>query len=96
METSFAATQAVPQETITFDKARRFLHTLARARVDRRVTSDDVVDYINSFFPGQTLGPAMGVLFRCPEWENTGARVKSKVPTSHHRLISVWQLKDGF
>lgn len=90
-------TVVAPQtERITFEKARKFTQALARARATRRVTSDDVVEYINQFFPGQTLGAALGVIFRGPEWQATGEKVSSKVPANHRRKIAVWQLKEGF
>lgn len=39
------------------------------------------------------LGPAAGSVFKGAEWEFTGRRIRSTLPSNHGRELKVWRLK---
>jgi hypothetical protein len=67
----------------------------ALERPGRWATADDGSKWLEKNYPGESLGPAMGSLFRGGEWETTGEFIKSKKVSNHARVFHVWKLRDG-
>ena len=65
---------------------------LRLARTNGAVTMDDVFAELPVEI-SSSLGNAAGQIFRCPDFESTGAVVKSRRASTHGRAIRVWRLR---
>jgi len=75
-------------------QAREIAVAIARHRVNRRVTADDVGRALRlRGLPD--LGPAAGSIFRGSMWEFTGERVRSARISNHARELKVWEFVGG-
>lgn len=76
------------------ERARAIATTIARSRMSREVSADDVYRQLNAEGYSETdLGPAAGSIFRGPAWEFTGVWRRSERVSNHGRMIRVWQLR---
>jgi hypothetical protein len=81
-------------KTQLFREVKQALKVIALLRPTYEVTADDAVTYMAERHPGETLGVAMGVIFRDKKfYEFTGRFVPSKNPKNHGRAIRVWRLR---
>ena len=87
--------QAAGNSKEQLDTARRVAVQIAKRRVDRTVTADDVGRVLKEVYGIDTLGPAAGSLFKTKDWEWTGQWRKSKRVTNHSRMLRVWRLVEN-
>lgn len=73
--------------------ARMVAKHIAFTRRPYIVTADDVGAELERRGYSGNLGPAAGSLFKGPEWEFTGQRIRSTRKSNHARELKVWRLK---
>lgn len=74
-------------------RAKQIAIRIATSRADRTVTMDDVCEALfNEGIDPSALGNAAGSTFKCSRhWRYTGQTVKCRRPSSHGRLLRVWE-----
>ena len=82
---------AADNSTEYLSLARKVAATIAKGRINRCATADDVGRVLKDDYGLDSLGPAAGSIFRHPDWESTGARRRSKRITNHSRELRVWR-----
>lgn len=85
--------QAANNKKSLLEFARKGARKIARGRLSRECTADDVQQYlVDNNISVHALGSAAGSLFKGKEWIPTDRMVKSTRVHSHGRLIRVWKL----
>lgn len=77
--------EAAVKRAVLLDQARE--HARRVAGTKGTVTADDIDKSVR-----EALGPAAGSIFKGGDFQFTGQRVTSKLPSNHARELKVWQL----
>lgn len=72
---------------------RLIAESIAKRNWDRRCDVDEIQSYLLVHDLNIPKGPHWGSIFKGSEWQFTGDRINSRLPSNHRREIKVWRLK---